>query len=391
MFKENYSILLVDDETFTRDLISKRLGQIPGITIAASLSNGISARNYLLEHAVDIIITDIMMPFMDGLELSYFLSTFDPGCQIIIMSGYSEFEYARKAIQYGAKDYLLKPVKFQPLIEVIEKCCAEIRSRREHMLTHLFSEHKDLEQQLFQTFVNGSDSSTWFTTLKQMMMTDKAVVVRLEIKDGEKKLSNEEFSLFFKNILSDVLAEPNILRLAYDSTRWEYLILSSFKEYNRSVKSLSEYLNRILSIVLEITEVCTVNSATMLANYKSVLEDSEEKDDLIEIACKYMEEHLAESITRDDMAARIYLTPSYFSFLFKKKTGMSYSDYMIELKVKRAKELLKKNMTIREVALAVGYHDPKYFTDIFSKKTGKTPSVYRFEVLKNTMKSGAGM
>ncbi len=121
---EDCTILLVDDEEFSRKLLENRLGKLPDATVIG-LPNGLSAKKYLLEHVVDIVITDIRMPFMDGLELVSFISRLCPNCQSVIISGYGEFEYAKRAIQYGVKEYLLKPVQLENLVDVVKVQAAD--------------------------------------------------------------------------------------------------------------------------------------------------------------------------------------------------------------------------------------------------------------------------
>lgn len=72
-------------------------------------------------HPVDIVLTDILMPYMDGMELSHFLHDNYPDIVIVIFSGFGEFEYAKKAIQYDVSEYMLKPVTAMELRAVIEK------------------------------------------------------------------------------------------------------------------------------------------------------------------------------------------------------------------------------------------------------------------------------
>ena len=91
----------------------------------------------------------------------------------------------------------------------------------------------------------------------------------------------------------------------------------------------------------------------------------EDKNEAILFARNYMKEHLSEPLTRDEVAANVYLSPSYFGHLFKKQMGIGYNEYLSELRVTKAKQLLKSNMAISDVAVAVGFHDAKYFSDIF--------------------------
>ena len=103
-------ILVVDDEPLMRTWLSK---SIPKHSTCFDVPNtardGIEAVEYLKQAAYDVVITDIKMPGMDGLSLAKFIQENYPDTVVIIISGFNDFAYARKAIQYGVKDYLLKP------------------------------------------------------------------------------------------------------------------------------------------------------------------------------------------------------------------------------------------------------------------------------------------
>lgn len=115
-----YQILLVDDEFLVRDAIKNNLNwEELGFELACDCQNGKEAIEFLEEHAVDVVITDICMPYVDGLELSRHLYNNYPGTVIIIFSGFGEFDYAKKAIQYQVSEYLLKPVTPEELKKVL--------------------------------------------------------------------------------------------------------------------------------------------------------------------------------------------------------------------------------------------------------------------------------
>ena len=117
-----YRILLVDDEILVRDAIKENIDwQSMDCELAGDCENGKQAAEFVQEHPVDIVLTDILMPYMDGMELSHFLHDNYPDIVIVVFSGFGEFEYAKKAIQYGVSEYLLKPVTAMELTGVIQK------------------------------------------------------------------------------------------------------------------------------------------------------------------------------------------------------------------------------------------------------------------------------
>ena len=98
----------------------------------------------------------------------------------------------------------------------------------------------------------------------------------------------------------------------------------------------------------------------------------------IRLACSYIEEHLSEKITLEQTAEQAGLSPAYFSQLFKQETGETFSDYLINRRIERAKKLLlQTDDTIVSVMEQAGYRDMKYFRNLFTEKVGVTPVKYR--------------
>lgn len=117
-----YRVLLVDDEILVRDAIKENIDwEGIGCELAGDCENGQQAAEFVKEYPVDIVLTDILMPYMDGMELSHFLHDNYPDIVIVIFSGFGDFEYAKKAIQYNVSEYLLKPVTAVELTAVINK------------------------------------------------------------------------------------------------------------------------------------------------------------------------------------------------------------------------------------------------------------------------------
>ena len=115
-------VFLVEDEVIIRNGIKKCIDwEKEGFEFVGEASDGELAYPQILKTKPDVLITDIKMPFMDGIELSKLVKEKLPDIRIVIVSGYDEFEYAREAILLGATDYLLKPVSAEKLVETITK------------------------------------------------------------------------------------------------------------------------------------------------------------------------------------------------------------------------------------------------------------------------------
>ena len=115
-----FRILLVDDEKTEREGIRFLIDKFALPLKVAEASNGKKALEYIREHPVDILLTDVKMPYMDGLELARAANGYNSNLVIIIFSAYGEFEYARQACQVNAVNYLLKPIEVEEFRSVME-------------------------------------------------------------------------------------------------------------------------------------------------------------------------------------------------------------------------------------------------------------------------------
>lgn len=127
-----YRVLLVDDEILVRDAIRENINwEKLDCELVGDCQNGQEAAEFVKANPVDIVLTDICMPYMDGMELSHFLHDNYPDIVIVIFSGFGEFEYAKKAIQYDVSEYLLKPVTAMELTSVLENMKEKVDQRKQ--------------------------------------------------------------------------------------------------------------------------------------------------------------------------------------------------------------------------------------------------------------------
>lgn len=125
-------VFLVEDEIVIRDGIKNSIKwEEEGYEFVGEASDGELAYPVILKEKPDILITDIKMPFMDGLELSRLVKQELPDIKILVLSGYDEFEYAKEAIRIGVAEYLLKPVSSVKLLEVLRNVTSSIKQERE--------------------------------------------------------------------------------------------------------------------------------------------------------------------------------------------------------------------------------------------------------------------
>lgn len=254
-----YRLIVVDDEPNTCDFLASYIeGEQIGFQVTGNFYDGLQAWKYIQENVTDCVITDIRMPQMDGLELAHRIHDEFPRIKVLLLSGYGEFEYARKGIEYGVRDYLLKPLDYAAL--------------------------------------SGKLRAIW----NELNAT----------QPRERQAGTEQAS--------------------------------------------AELLDEQSRIV-------------------------------IETAKRFVDEHYAEPISREQVAAICYMTPDYFGRYFKQGTGYTFGEYLVKVRMDRAIQFLHDNYTVDMIAQLVGYGSSRHFTRVFKKTTGLTPMAYRTKILKQEL------
>lgn len=141
-----YNVFLVDDEPFIIEGLQSILEWNDlGLTIVGQAENGEEAWQYLKDQPVDLVVTDIMMPKMTGLELIEKVKHIHPGTRFIILSGYNEFSYVKQGIKLGVENYLLKPINLDEFRSTLETTAQKIEQTR--MVRQTEEHHRDILSQ----------------------------------------------------------------------------------------------------------------------------------------------------------------------------------------------------------------------------------------------------
>ena len=159
---QRYSVLLVDDEEDVIQVIMKKIDwESMGFQVSGYAHNGVEALEMAEECVPDVVLTDIKMPYMDGLAMSRKLKEQYPNIKIIIFSGFDEFEYAKEAIDIEVEQYLLKPITKATLTATLSEVREKIENERqaEDYLEKFRSEVQEYEQfsrrRFFEQVVTG--------------------------------------------------------------------------------------------------------------------------------------------------------------------------------------------------------------------------------------------
>lgn len=276
-----YRAAIVDDEPVIRFGIRASIDwEKERIGLAGDFANGEAAWREISREPVDILITDIKMPVMDGLELTRRTLERYPRTKVILVSSYSDFEYVREGLQLGVLDYLLKPtLEPEGLLAIVRKCLGKIEQERSD----------ERNRQLVLTMRDAAANAAW--------------------------------------------ASPG--QAAAESAE----------------------------------DTADLDGAGNAGNRR-----------LMAKAVQYIQANYTHELTLRQVADSVHMSKNYFCQQFKRYAGENYIDYVIRLRIERAKELLSRPDTgirIYEAAEQSGFNDVKYFSKLFKRMTGLSPVEYR--------------
>ncbi len=346
-------IVIADDEKMIRDGLVQTMkwGEM-GIEVVGSAGDGEKAFEIIMEKKPHIVLTDVRMPLMNGIELLGRIKKEAPQTLVIMLSGYDEFSYAQQAIKLGAADYLLKPVAAEELERtmkrVVEKIAVEIDeySTRVKIRTAI---EKELEN--YQNAVlcgRGADAAAWLDAIYGERTIAGAAVGR------HKELCVEIVhcvGLLLRNAGADAGEIERIQGHALDAALVGYTTVEEIKDW---IYRFTERSSEIAGRLAAESGVSPIKSAV-----------------------EYIEKHFREKLTVDKVAAAVSLSPNYFSHVFKTSRGESFTELLNRLRIEEAKRLLSEGTRkVYEVADLVGYGDYKYFSTVFKRIVGVSPNYY---------------
>lgn len=230
-----YKVFFVEDEVITREGIRDNVDwQASGFEFCGEASDGEMALPLLRTAQPDVLITDIKMPFMDGLQLSKIMRDRMPWVKIIILSGHDEFEYAQQAIKLGVTDYLLKPVTVQDLQNALQKLTIQLDKEKKEQdnlkkLQEQVEENRaTLRERFLFKLVVGAVSPTDVIEQGQMLGLNLSaryylvLILKIELGDRTEQYDYDDYQRVQNVVIGLAEKNPDIYVLKRD---WGDLIL----------------------------------------------------------------------------------------------------------------------------------------------------------------------
>jgi len=351
-----FKVLIVDDmEVFRRTLKRLKLwGDATGFMIVSEAVDGRDALMKLEADSYDLIITDIRMPNMDGIELLRAVSEKRLCPVTVLLSDFAEYNYARQGFLYGAFDYLSKPVDEKELERLLER-----------VKVHLNETHEKEEKLKNFQIIDENDPFP----AKELRQ-----VVTL-LRGGNDKKAVE----FFLRLIEKA-------RFSYD-VEWSIILIyvqSAMNEMIDNILDSYDWIDKYLGI--DLLKKTDYAGCTNLEELKPLVEDSFNRigtvigrlvgrndNKIVSQVCEYTLNNIEGSISVKVLSEILFMNRSYLSEIFKKEFGITLQEYITVVKIERAKRLLLDDkLKAYQVAERLGFKDTEYFGALFKKYTGSS-------------------
>ena len=371
-------VLIADDEEAIRKGLKKIITSANiGLNVIGEASDGEIALEMAKKLKPDIMLIDINMPFLNGLDFLNKVNKFIPDAITIIISGYDEFEYARKALQLGVFDYILKPVNRKKLIDTLLRAIdaynKKMREKEYKKLTQIeFKENKTYSQESFlKKCIENNFEEKYLTKNMDLLEID----------------NDENMWLFIINDKDEIL-KKNIGIKCYSFYKDEYLILiikNGFLDIEEIKKNLTEtYVRLSGSEIIYSYSILEKGILSLSSAYRNLLKEHIKKGKNtgnISRIINYIKDNYSDSdLSLQHVADEFHVSASYLSRIINQKIGISFIEYLTEIRLNKAIELLSADnddVYIYKIAKSVGYNSQHYFSRIFKSKTGFSPLEYK--------------
>lgn len=399
-------VLLAEDELFVRSGMRQFIDwEAHGFSLLAEATHGQEAWEIMQNNNIDILITDIRMPVMDGLQLIEKIRDSGMTCEIIILTSYDDFHYVKQAMKWDVRDYMHKPTMTpEELLTTLNRVKAHSELSRSNaevreLLMHtakvsgeLLAENtlkQALRGELYdQSIMRLLDDGVlpkegFYLTILRMAAPQRGLEICLngevqEESDGRmlKDTLNELLGAGYSNQLAAFWLEEEywILVFIQNGVTWMEQLTAMISKRGRSV--IWEGGARAIPLAM-LSETYSLLLFQLQCKLKEIEVTNRMRPTILE-ALDIIHKRYMDNITLRLIGDQIHINPVYFSRLFLKETGSTFIDYLTSYRLEQAQSLLRHtNLRTYEISERVGYKNSKYFLKLFKERFHMTPGEFR--------------
>jgi two-component system response regulator YesN len=357
-----YQVMLVDDS----EVVLKEIRQLKfwdrttDFIINAEACNGADALLKLTEAPVDLVITDIQMPKVNGLELLEKITERGLAKIVALLSEYREFNYARQGMVLGAFDYIAKPLSDADLEKLLQRAARYLaeKAAKEKYLHQLEAQLEDNARSFYPEFeIRLLAEYAAFGNLQAESLARSLV----KILSGS--LSGIKTGFILQRAIAQIVA------IVKQQHPWLGFFINLKLDRSLDYASLKNADRLGDAFVGLVRELAVTIDKLYLGNGNNII---------VKQACNYVLQNVDTDLTIKSLAEALFLHRSYLSEVFKQQTGWRLNQYITTVKLERAKKLIGDGQLLGyQIAGQLGYKDVEYFSRIFKKYTGLPPSQYK--------------
>ena len=394
---KRYQVLIADDEPIIREGIRDCIDWAAlGMEVAAEAEDGEEALELVGQLHIDIVLVDMNMPFMDGIELIRRLREERPECRCLIISGHDEFAYAQEAVRLGVEDYILKPVDADQLhaallrlrqrmdeeykrAAYVEQAAGQIERnipllRQRFCLEWLEGQHtgKDVMEQLA------------FLRLPSRPPAQIGVV-RWPAAEARQTIMRENDRQLFlfaaENIIGELLEDrPHVLFRDANGLIGICLWQEAPETIGASMEqAIGRYLNIAVHTHVESNAGGLEGAMDAYRMCRDRVYGESQLSPIVRRARQLIQEGYADrELTLEALASRLQVSAVYLSRVLKKELNDSFVTLVTRARIRKAVQLLDSTtLSIYDIAERTGYDSQHYFSTAFKKTMGVSPVQYR--------------
>ena len=357
-------VLIVDDEKIIRDGLSAMIPwQEYGFFSPDTAENGVKALEIMETTSYDVLITDVRMPAMDGLALCQNVHSLYPECVIIILSGYGDFQYAQRAMEFGVRRYLLKPVDENKLTEVLLQIQKKQAERENGAEARFYDCPLAVNPNPDQICLSAADAGkSMARALAKGEMTEAIGFVDSFVW----KLASKKIPYDLRVERCDAFLAP-LWKMAKNLRLEESTGLHDNSKAHPiyQAATLTELYDRIIHMLKYMDE--HLRARMSVGNVRA-------SDQMV----SYIQKNYHTKLSTASLAEHFHLSAAYCGRLFKEEQGMSIIQFLHKTRIEQAKQLLSQTeYKLEYIALQIGYPEVSSFYSQFKRLVDMTPEQYR--------------
>lgn len=396
------TMILVEDESFERRALIEHIDwNLIGVEVIGEAINGEQGLSLVMERHPDIVLSDVSMPAMNGIEMARKIRAIAPETRILFLSAYDDFDYAKQAIDLNVQAYVMKPVNESELLRAVKRTADEITERA-------------LEKRLFSNIRSSYSESV--SLARQALVNRVLLSLPVSAEDLRKLdlewlcLPSEHRSILLSCFppqatqrvdealpaLNQLCAKLGVraisvcLRVGKLATLcvWqrEEHILRAEETVRDFFRGLGEKQPRLIRMDAESgqTDFGTLYAAVLGAGAAKEGETPQtgkahkSRVQIVEEIERIIQERYHQQLSLESIAKEMHFTPNYVGNVFKTVKKMSVNSYLMQVRMDRACQLLRESGdTVNDIAASCGFGSITYFHTCFKKRYGITPVEYR--------------